>query len=312
MTGKQKIILTTTSFFGVGPLDWLSGLREQGFRVVLNPLGRKLKEDELIKLLEKHQPVGLLAGTEPITRGALERAKDLLRVISRVGTGWDNVDRNAAAEFGILVYRTVGILTQSVAELTIGLMLSALRSIVLHDRMLRQGLWQKRMGSLLQGKVLGIIGFGAIGQRVAELARAFGCEVIYYDPQPKSVTWARRFSLPQLLKEADIISIHASGKERIIGPQELNFISKRDVILVNTARGELIDEEALSSSLKEGHLGFACLDVFNEEPYCGPLCSLDNLIMTPHIGSYALEARQLMEKMAISNLMTGLQEAGVL
>ncbi len=312
MTGKEKIILTTTSFFGVGPLDWLSSLREQGFRVVLNPLGRKLKEDELIKLLEKHQPVGLLAGTEPITRGALERAKDLLRVISRVGTGWDNVDRNAAAEFGILVYRTVGVLTQSVAELTIGLILSALRSIPLHDRFLRQGLWQKRMGSLLQGKVLGIIGFGAIGQRVAELARAFGCEVIYYDPQPKSVTWARRLSLPQLLKEADIISIHASGKERIIGFQELNFISKRDVILVNAARGELIDEEALSSSLKAGHLAFACLDVFNEEPYCGPLCSLDNLIITPHIGSYALEARQLMEKMAITNLMTGLQEAGVL
>jgi len=142
--------------------------------VVINPWGRKLSESELLDLLEKYRPVGLLAGTEAITRVVLVRARDFLRVISRVGVGWDNVDRQAAAELGILVYRTAGVLTVAVAELTLGLMLSALRSIALHDRRIRQGVWQKPMGSLLKGKLVGIIGFGAIGQGVGQLLKALG------------------------------------------------------------------------------------------------------------------------------------------
>jgi len=305
MSAKPLTILATTSSFG-------TGTPATNLRFVVNPWGRKLKEAELASLLEEHRPTGLLAGTEPITRAVLTAAKDYLRVISRVGAGWDNVDHEAAAELGMAVYRTSGVLTEAVAELTLGLMLAALRSITLQDRLLRQGTWQKRMGGLLKGKTVGIIGFGAIGQRVGELVRAFDAKMVFYDPHPVEVAWARSVSLKELLEQADIITLHASGKQKILGAEELSWIGSRGVILINTARGEMIDEEALAASLQAGQIGCACLDVFGEEPYRGSLCSMDNLILTPHIGSYAREARQLMEETAIANLMQGLRETGVL
>jgi len=299
MNAKQITILTTTSSFG-------TGAPTANLRFVVNPWGRKLKEAELASLLEEYRPTGLLAGTEPITRAVLAAAKDYLRVISRVGAGWDNVDHEAAADFGMRVFRTSGVLTQAVAELTLGLMLT------LQDRQLRQGTWQKRMGGLLQGKTVGIIGFGAIGQRVGELAQAFGATPVFFDPHPVNVPWAKSLSLKELLEQADLITLHASGRQKILGAEELAWIGKRGVILINTARGDMVDEEALSASLHAGQIGCACLDVFGEEPYRGSLCSMDNLILTPHIGSYAREARQLMEETAINNLMEGLREAGVL
>ena len=287
-------------------------MENEGLKIILNPWGRKLKEEELSKLLKDHGPVGLLAGTEPITREVLDAAKDHLRIISRVGVGWDNVDREAARQMGIRVSRTSGVLTQAVAELTIGLILSALRSISSNDRLIRQGKWHKTMGGLLSGKIVGIIGFGHIGQRVGELVAAFGAKVLYYDPQPMDAPWAQAVSLPELLAQAEIITIHASGRGKILGPDELKNICKRGVLLVNTARGGLIDESALQECLENGKVSFACLDVFEDEPYCGPLCSLENVILTPHVGSYAREARVLMERTAVENLLNGLREVGVL
>jgi D-3-phosphoglycerate dehydrogenase len=287
-------------------------MENEGLKIILNPWGRKLKEEELSRLLKDHGPIGLLAGTEPITREVLETAKDHLRIISRVGVGWDNVDREAARQMGIRVYRTSGVLTQAVAELTIGLILSALRSISSNDRLIRQGKWQKTMGGLLSGKIVGVIGFGHIGQRVGELVNAFGAKVLYYDPQSIDAPWAQAVTLPELLSQAEIITIHASGREKILGSDELKNICKRGVLLVNTARGGLIDEAALQDCLKNGKVSFACLDVFEDEPYCGPLCSLENVILTPHVGSYAREARILMERTAVENLLNGLCEVGVL
>jgi D-3-phosphoglycerate dehydrogenase len=304
MIDEQITVLATTSSFRTeAPVGNL--------RLVANPWGRKLKEEELVSLLKEYRPVGLLAGTEPITRAVLEAAKDYLRVISRVGAGWDNVDQEAAAQLGMRVYRTLGVLTQAVAELTLGLMLAALRAITHQDRLLRQGIWQKRMGELLQGKVVGLIGFGAIGRRVGELTRAFGAQVIFYDPEIVEVPWARKVSLTQLLEQAQIISLHASGNKRILGPEEFKAISQRGVILINTARGNLLEEDALCACLQDGRVVYACLDVFQEEPYQGSFLDLDNIILTPHIGSYAREARRLMEETAIENLLCGLKEAGV-
>ena len=305
------MIATTSSFARESP-EALELMENEGLKIILNPWGRKLKEEELSKLLKDHRPVGLLAGTEPITREVLDAAKDHLRIISRVGVGWDNVDREAARQMGIRVSRTSGVLTQAVAELTIGLILSALRSISSNDRLIREGKWHKTMGGLLSGKIVGIIGFGHIGQRVGELVTAFGAKVLYYDPQPMDAPWAQAVTLPELLAQAEIITIHASGREKILGPDELKNICKRGVLLVNTARGGLIDESALQECLKNGKVSFACLDVFEDEPYCGPLCSLENVILTPHVGSYAREARVLMERTAVENLLNGLREVGVL
>jgi D-3-phosphoglycerate dehydrogenase / 2-oxoglutarate reductase len=308
----SKTILTTTSSFAKGAPERLTRLTSQGLEVVVNPWGRKLSESELVELLAKYRPVGLLAGTESITRAVLAQAKDFLRVISRVGVGWDNVDRQAAAELGIMVSRTAGVMTVAVAELTLGLIFSALRFIAWHDRRIRQGVWQKPMGSLLQGKLVGIIGFGAIGQGVGQLLKALGAEVIYYDPQGGKVEWAQAVSLPELLDRADIITVHASGKQQILGRAEIEAIAKPGVILVNTARGELVDEVALCEVLRDGRLAHACLDVFQQEPYCGPLCALENVTLTAHVGSYAWESRQLMEDAAVANLLKGLREVAVL
>ena len=307
----ETVLTTTTSFARESP-DLVEPVRASGLRLVINPLARKVNEEELGKLLKDYRPVGLLAGTEPITRVVLDKAKGHLKIISRVGTGWDNVDREAARQMGIRVYRTSGVLTQAVAELTIGLILSALRSISSNDRLIRQGKWHKTMGGLLSGKIVGIIGFGHIGQRVGELVTSFGAKVLYYDPQPMDAPWAQAVTLPELLSQAEIITIHASGREKILGPDELKNICKQGVLLVNTARGGLIDESALQDCLKNGKVSFACLDVFEDEPYCGPLCSLENVILTPHVGSYAREARVLMERTAVENLLNGLREVGVL
>jgi D-3-phosphoglycerate dehydrogenase len=308
----SKTILTTTSSFAKGAPERLTRLTSLGLEVVVNPWERKLSESELSELLAQYRPVGLLAGTESITRAVLVQSKDFLRVISRVGVGWDNVDRQAAAQLGIIVYRTPGVLTGAVAELTLGLILSALRSIALHDRRIRQGVWKKPMGSLLKGKLVGIIGFGAIGQEVGQLVKALGAEVIYSDPQGLQVEWAQAVSLPELLARAAIITLHASGTQKILGPSEIAAIAKPEVILVNTARGELVDEAALCEALLDGRLAHACLDVFQQEPYDGPLCTLDNVTLTAHVGSYAWESRQLMEDAAVANLLKGLREVGVL
>jgi D-3-phosphoglycerate dehydrogenase / 2-oxoglutarate reductase len=307
-----KIVLATTSSFAEDSPELLEIMVAKGLRIVLNPHRCRLNDSELEQLLKEHKPIGLLAGTENICRAHLEQASEHLRVISRVGVGWENIDREAAADLGILIYRTPDVLTQAVAELTIGLILSGLRSIAYHDRMVRQGRWQKKMGGLLHGKEVGIVGFGSIGRRVGGLVSAFGAHVIYYDPRPANVSWATAVSLQGLLETADVISIHAGSNEMIIGPEEFKCITKQNVILVNTARGSLVDEGALYQCLSDGRLGCACLDVYSNEPYDGPLRHLENVILTPHIGSYALEARRLMERCAVENLLSGLIEAGVL
>jgi D-3-phosphoglycerate dehydrogenase len=302
----MNTILATTSSFGKGSPQVLKDLQEKGFNVVVNPYGRKLTEEELKELLDQHRPIGLLAGTEPVTDAVLKDAEKYLKVISRVGVGWDNVDKQAAGNLGIQVFRTAGVLNQAVAELTLGLILSALRAIPLHDRQIRDGVWQKKMGRLLQGKVVGIIGFGSIGQCVGKLTSAFDAKVLYYDPVSTNVAWAKAASMHDLLAQSDIVTIHADAQNQILGEKELLSLCKPGVIVVNTSRGSLIDEDILYKALVSGRVAFACLDVFEKEPYNGPLKDLDNVILTPHIGSYAMEARIRMEEMAVENLLKAL------
>lgn len=302
----MNTILATTSSFGKGSPQILKNLQEKGFNVVVNPYGRKLTEEELKKLLNQHRPISLLAGTEPVTASVLKDAKEYLKIISRVGVGWDNVDKQTAQELGIQIFRTAGVLNQAVAELTLGMILSALRAIPLQDRQIRGGVWQKRMGKLLQGKVVGIIGFGSIGQCVGKLISAFGATVLYYDPVLTDVAWAKSASIHKLLAQSDIVTIHADAQEQILGEKELLSVCKPGVVIVNTSRGSMIDEDALYKALVSGRVSFACLDVFDQEPYSGPLTQIENVIMTPHVGSYAQEARIRMEEMAVENMLTGL------
>ena len=305
---EKRTALITTSSFGEDNPRIFEMMSNRGLTVVMNPYARKLTGDELEMLLEKYRPSGLLAGTEPITSLIMSRAASFLKVISRVGVSVDNIDLEGAESLGIRVFRTAGVLGQAVAELTIGMMLAALRGVAIHDRLMRAGKWEKRMGSLLQGKTVGIIGFGDIGRSVGVLAKAFGATICYYDPQGGTAPeWAQMSSMADLLRESDIVSLHASGNDRILTINELRCC-KKGVIIVNTARGGLIDERDLCRSLADGQVGFACLDVFEHEPYLGSLRQMENVLLTPHIGSYAREARREMEEAAVRNLCDGLKE----
>lgn len=302
----MKITITTTSFakFDDQPLQLL---KDSGFDVVLNPYGRKLSRDEVVKLAA--EAVGLIAGTEPLNKSALEKLP-LLKVISRCGVGMDNVDLEAAEKLNIKVFNTPFGPTLAVAELTVGLILDLLRKTTLMDREMRAGIWEKRMGNLLCGKRVGIIGFGRIGQKTGGLLRAFGCEIGYYDSvriEGLKDLRIKRMELDELLRKSDIVTIHVSGKyeKPLLGAKKLEMM-KKGTWLVNVARGGVVDEEALLSALKDGHLAGAALDVFEKEPYNGPFKELDNVILTPHIGSYAKEARVEMEMQAAENLIEGL------
>jgi len=231
-----------------------------------------------------------------------------LKVISRCGAGLDNVDLKNAKELNIKVFSTPYGPTLAVAELTLGLMLDLLRKITVMDRELRTGVWKKQMGSLLKGKKVGILGCGRIGQKVAELLTPLEVEIAYYDICTLEGA-ILLMTKNELLSWADIITLHCSANtdgRPVIGESELKLM-KDNSWLINASRGGLIDEKALLSALKKGKLSGAALDVFDNEPYEGPLRSLDNVILTPHIGSYAKEGRIQMEKDAVQNLINGLQ-----
>lgn len=174
------------------------------------------------------------------------------------------------------------------------------------DAAIKEERWEKITGNLIYRKRVGIIGFGRIGRKVAELLKAFGCEIVYSDPFVEDkVLGFTQLSLGELLRGADIVSLHLSGKERILGENELGLM-KKSAFLVNISRGGIVDESALFKYLKDSRLAGAAVDVFQQEPYCGELLSLENIILTPHIGSYTQETRAEMENKAVENLLKGL------
>lgn len=298
-----KIAITTTSF-GKYDNESLNLLRRNGFETVLNPYGRKLKKEEVIELCR--DAVGVIAGTETLDADTLEKLTNV-KVISRCGTGLDNVDLDVTRKLGIKVFNTPDAPTTAVAELTIGLILNLLRKVNCMDFALRHDKWGKIMGNTLSDKTAGIIGFGRIGKKVAELLKPFGCRIKYYDPEAVTAdSDIKKVELNELLEGSDIISIHVSTKEQIIGESEIKQI-KKGAWMVNVSRGGVVDENALYHALKEGYLTGAAIDVFVQEPYTGQLKELGNVILTPHIGSYAKEARVKMEMDAVENLLKGLE-----
>jgi len=304
-----KVFISTSSFarYEAAPLNML---KDAGLDAELNPYGRKLTPDECLNLYQDIH--GLIAGTETLTAEILKSARHL-KVISRCGAGTDSIDMKVTEELGIKIFTTPDAPTQAVAELTIGLMLSLLRGVATEDRSIRGGEWPKTMGNLLSGKTLGILGLGRIGRRVVELTQPFNLKYIAWDNSPDR-QFADKYSiefigLDELLARADIVAVHlpyTSELKGIIGKRELGLM-KRCALLINTSRGALVDEAALYASLKEIRIDGAALDVFEQEPYTGPLTDLDNIILTSHIGSYAREARVEMEIQATRNLLQGLE-----
>jgi D-3-phosphoglycerate dehydrogenase len=308
----SKLVISTSSF-DLSSNAPVQQLMKAGMHIVQNSHGRKLSEDETIALLGV-DTVGMIAGIEPLTDRVLTSAKSL-KVISRCGSGIDNVDLAAAKRYGITVLNTPEAPAQAVAELTLGLMLAALRQICQTDRRLRAGEWPRTQGRLLAAQRVGLIGLGRVGRRVAHLCLSFGAEVVAYDsyvtqaPQGVKLT-----SLEELLVTADIVSLHLTydpNTHHLINRDVLTRI-KPGAVIVNTARGGLVDETALLDALTSGQVDAAALDVFEQEPYRGPLLGRENVVLTSHVGSLAREARQRMEIEAAENLLLGLDKAGVL
>ena len=306
----MKIAITTGSFAQHSD-EPLRLLAERGIEVIRNPHGRVLTEDEAIELLRGC--VAVAAGTEPLTARLMDALPDL-RVISRCGVGMDSVDMEAASARGIRVRSTPDAPTRAVVELTLGCALDLVRHVSLMDRDVRSGVWKKRMGCLLQGKKLGIIGFGRIGRAVAEVFGFMGCRVSFHDPFVAGDQGVvQRRDLDDLLAWADIVTLHCSKPEdgsQVLDAERIAAM-KEGAFLINAARGGLVDEEALYEALRSGRLAGAALDVFAKEPYMGPLTDLPNVILTPHIGTYAREARVQMEIDTIRNLLEALEQAGI-
>src|SRR5215218_2332806 len=247
----------------------------------------------------------------------LEAAGPQLRCVANLAVGYDNVDLEAAARHGVTVTNTPGVLDDGTADLTLGLILAATRRLAEGDRLIRSGReWSWGMGFMLgsglQGKRLGVVGLGGIGRKVAERARAFGMEIAYHSrrpapPEVEEALDARRLPLDELLATADVVSLHTPLTEEtrhLLGAAELEAM-KPGAVLINAARGPVVDEQALAAALSGGQIAAAGLDVYEREPRVEPaLLSLDNVVLVPHLGSATVETRTAMAVLAARNAIS--------
>lgn len=307
-------IITTTSSFGKSDRAPLDILVESGLEITVNPWGKTLNEEEISEFFHREKPVGMIAGLEPLNREILSDASSHLKVISRCGTGLDNVDLEAAQALGITVCNTPEAPAEAVAELTIGFIFDLLRNITFHNQAVRAGFWTKRMGRLLSETTVGIMGLGRIGKRVAGFLEKLGTTVYACDSDPDQAWLAAHqvtlVSAEEILPACDLISLHlpyASGELfHFINSDRIKKM-KRGSFLVNTSRGGLVDDVALADALTSGHLAGAAIDTFEQEPYKGILHQHGNIILSPHTGSYAKATRVRMEMEAAQNLVHALQ-----
>jgi len=295
-----KILIGPSSFAEANQAS-MERLLAAGFSVIENSYKRKMTKEELHSLL-KEDVVGILAGLEPLDRDVLTQSH--LKCISRVGAGMTNVDLQAAKELNIAVFNTPDGPTSAVAELVVGALVSLLRWIPQSHQALHNHKWVRKMGGQIESKTIAIIGFGRIGRRVAELLAPFRVKLIAVDPYLKE---SENLSCPLLpieeaLTQADIITIHTSGDECLFDTTAFARM-KQGAFILNAARGSIVSEKALIKALDEGIIAGAWLDTFEKEPYEGPLCNYENVILTPHIGSYTAECRKNMENEAVSNLL---------
>ena len=311
----EKILITPKSFKAYSSLVY-PVLMSKGYGIVENTLGRTLTEAEILELAHR-DVVGVIIGVDPLPGYILEQCKDL-RAISKYGVGMDNIDLFRASELGIRVKNAAGTNSTSVAELAIGLMFTAARNISVCAGNTKNGSWSRSMGFELTGKKLGLIGCGQIGKKVVSRAAALEMQVGIFDPYFDDQSFLTEHNvisfsiLDQLLTSCDIVSLHlpaTSETTHIINQDSLSKM-KSTAVLINTSRGELIDEEALYHALKDGIIAGAASDVFSSEPPPKDerLLSLENFILTPHIGAFTTEAVRGMVEVSTQNLFDMLNE----
>ncbi len=294
------------------PDDGIKVLKSHGFQVDIFPENRQPTKEEIIKgVRDADALISLLS--DPIDREVIDSARNL-KVIGNYAVGYNNIDVEYARKKGIIVVNTPGVLTDATADLTFALILAAARRVVEGDRFMRDKKFRGWEPMLLLGKdvwgaTIGIVGAGRIGQAVGRRAMGFNMRILYHSRTRKMEfereTGARFVSLTKLLRESDIITLHVpltQETRHLIGEEEFKII-KDGAILINTARGEVVKEEAMIRALKSGKLFAAGLDVFYGEPSVNPeLLSLPNVVLTPHVGSATERTRRKMAEMVCEDV----------
>lgn len=307
---KKKVLITqpwSTSI--VTEFDtYVSWLKEKGCEVIVDQKRTRHSEQEVIEILP-----GLYAhicGVEAYTAKAIEYA-DKLKVISRIGVGYDTIDIPAATRKGIAVTTTPGAGAETVAEHAFALMLCLTRKILQLDKGVRKGEWKNVAGPSLYRKTLGIIGFGAIGRQLAKIVSGFDMKILVYDiaidEEYAKKNNIKPVSLEELFKHSDYISLHVplnENSKNLIGKRELDMM-KPSVQLISTCRGKVVNEESLYHALKDGTILGAALDVFEKEPVNrdNPLLSLNNVIVTPHNAGTSIEGKNRVVEAAVKNVL---------
>ncbi len=306
-----RVLVTPTSYGSQDPA-LKSDLESLVAEVIYNTTGKPLSSDQLQELLPEID--GMIAGLDEIDAQALAAANDL-KVVVRYGVGYNNVDLDTAREKGIVVSNTPGANAVAVAELTLALILNMLRPIMPAVQRTKSGEWPRYKGFSLDGKVVGLLGLGAIGKETARRLSGFGCQILAYDLYPDEKFAAEHginlVLMDEILPIADVLSLHLPGTSETKGIVNREFLSrmKDGAWLVNTARGDLINEDALITALKEGKLKGAALDVYPIEPPSSenPLLQMEQVITTPHMGAHADSATNAMGRMALKECLSVLK-----
>ena len=287
---KKATLLVSPTSYGKNDSRLKTELEDAIGKVIYNPTGKPLTSEEVGNLLREAD--GFIAGLDVIDRAALKKATRL-KVISRYGVGYDNVDLAAAKEMGIVVTNTPGANSVSVAELALGLILALARQISEASKAVQQGNWPRLSGVTLEGKTIGILGLGAIGKRLSRRLAGFDCQILAYDPFADQDFAAknniRLLPIDEIIAQADFVSLHLPLLPETRELVNAEFLSKmkKGSFLINTSRGEVVDEAALLAALQSGHLRGAGLDAFSPEPPdpANPLLHLPQVIATPHLGA---------------------------
>jgi len=294
----SKVLITTIPFADKNrqPLDLLEN---RGIEYLINPFNKKITENELIEVVADFDVI--IAGTELITKKVMDAATNL-KMISRVGIGLDSVDLLEAEKREIVVSYTPDAPAPAVAELTIGLMLSLLRSVQLSNMEMHNGKWHRFFGRRLSEVTIGIIGIGRIGTGVLQHLQGFGSPKILVNDISYDKNVDKKFNIEWSDKEtiyqrADVITIHTplTTQTRDMIKKEQLLSMKEDAIIINTARGGIINEQDLYEVMQDGHLSGAAIDVFDFEPYNGKLKEIRRCILTAHMGSMSVDCRTSME-----------------
>ena len=297
MKTQSKVFIATSSFSEL-TTSVKAIAKKKNFLFKKNPLKKKLTSDQLVKYAKDCNYI--IAGTEIYNQKTLDKLTKL-KYIFRLGSGIDNLDIDYLKKKKIKFKKSIVTPEIAVAELIVGYIFSIYRHIVDHNNDLKNKIWKKRMGSILNGKTLGIIGYGKVGKYLHKLLKDFGVKILVNDKKKINI---ENTNINKLIKKSDIISLNTNlySKEKLLDKKKLK-LCKKNCIIINTSRPEVIDYDYLYLMLKTKKILGAGLDVFMKEPYLGKLTNLDNVILTPHIGSYSKEIRSKMEKEALKNIL---------